>query len=315
MAKGVSSRDACSVFDGGLYGVDTGPCCSVFIQTNHLATNKDIGIGFFKSRVCLRVPQIGDKEGKEESQTMYDLVGKTALITGATSGIGAATAMLLAVEGCKVALTGRNREKGFALEQKIISEGGTAAYVPCDISREDEVVALIKRTAELFRKIDILFNNAGVMLPSMEIERMPVEDWKETFNINVSGYFLVTRYAKPYLLKSRGVIINNASIAGMHSYAMGRSYAYSASKAAVIQFSRQMAKNYGEEGIRVNCICPGIVQTSILHGRDPKLYEDRIPLGRVAQPEDVAKVVAFLVSDEAAYLTGVVLPIDGGASL
>ena len=149
----------------------------------------------------------------------------------------------------------------------------------------------------------------------MEIERMPVEEWKETFDINVHGYFLVTRYAKPYLARSRGVIVNNASIAGMHSYAMGRSYAYSASKAAVIQFSRQMAKNYGEEGIRVNCICPGIVQTAILHGRDPKIYEDRIPLGRVAQPEDVAKIVAFLVSDEAAYLTGVVLPIDGGAAL
>lgn len=246
---------------------------------------------------------------------MYDLAGRTALITGATSGIGAATARLLAAEGCKVVLAGRNKEKGRALEQEIVANGGIAAYISCDISREDEVVALVKRTVELFDGIDILFNNAGVMLPSMEIERMPVEDWKETFDINVNGYFLVTRYAKPYLVQNHGVIVNNASIAGMHSYAMGRSYAYSASKAAVIQFSRQMAKNYGEEGIRVNCICPGIVQTPILHGRDPKVYEDRIPLGRVAQPEDVAKVVAFLVSDEAAYLTGVVLPVDGGAAL
>lgn len=246
---------------------------------------------------------------------MYNLAGKTALITGATSGIGAATARLLAVEGCKIALAGRSKEKGYALEQEIVSNGGTAVYIPCDISRENEVTALVKRTVDLFDGIDILFNNAGVMLPSMEIERMPVEDWKETFDINVNGFFLVTRYVKPYLVQSRGVIVNNASIAGMHSYAMGRSYAYSASKAAVIQFSRQMAKNYGEEGIRVNCICPGIVQTPILHGRDPKIYEDRIPLGRVAQPEDIAKVVAFLVSDEAAYLTGVVLPVDGGAAL
>ncbi len=246
---------------------------------------------------------------------MYDLSGKTALITGATSGIGAAVARRLAKEGCEVALAGRNRDKGSALEQEIISNGGSAAFIPCDISQEDEVTSLIGKTAEIYGGIDILFNNAGVMLPSMEIERMPVEDWRETFDININGYFLVARYAKPYLLKSKGVIVNNASIAGMHSYAMGRSYAYSASKAAVIQFSRQMAKNYGEEGIRVNCICPGIVQTAILHGRDPKLYEERIPLGRVAQPEDVAKVVAFLVSDEAAYLTGVTLPVDGGASL
>lgn len=246
---------------------------------------------------------------------MYNLTGRTALITGATSGIGLATAKRLAAEGCKVALAGRNREKGQMLKQEIVANGGTAVYIPCDISRESEVVALIEKTVELFKSIDILFNNAGVMLPSMEIERMPVDDWRETFDVNVHGYFLVTRYAKPYLLQRHGVIINNASIAGMHSYAMGRSYAYSASKAAVIQFSRQMAKNYGEEGIRVNCICPGIVETPILHGRDPHIYEDRIPLGRVAQPEDVAKVVAFLASDEAAYLTGVVLPIDGGAAL
>lgn len=246
---------------------------------------------------------------------MYDLIGKVALVTGATSGIGAATARRLAEEGCKIALAGRSEDKGCALEEEIKAKGGTAAYIPCDVSQEKEVAALIEKTVKIFGGIDILFNNAGVMLPSMEIERMPVEDWEETFSINVNGFFLVARYAKPYLLKSRGVIVNNASIAGMHSYAMGRSYAYSASKAAVIQFSRQMAKNYGEEGVRVNCICPGIVETPILHGRDPKLYEDRIPLGRVARPEDVAKVVAFLVSDEAAYLTGVVLPVDGGASI
>ena len=125
----------------------------------------------------------------------------------------------------------------------------------------------------------------------------------------------MTRYAKPALLKSRGVILNNGSIAGLQHYAAGRSYAYSASKAAVIQFSHQMAKNYGEEGIRVNCICPGIIETPILHGRDPKIYEERIPLGRVGKPEDVAKVALFLVSDDAAYLTGTVIPVDGGASL
>lgn len=246
---------------------------------------------------------------------MYNLAGRIALITGATSGIGSATARRLAMEGCKVTLVGRNSDQGRILEREIVANGGTASYIPCDISQEGEVAALIEKTVELWGGIDILFNNAGVMLPSMEIERMPVGDWQKTFNVNLYGYFLVTRYAKPYLLQNQGVIINNASIAGMHSYAMGRSYAYSASKAAVIQFSRQMAKNYGQEGVRVNCICPGIVRTPILHGRDPKVYEERIPLGRVAQPEDVAKVVAFLVSDEAAYLTGVVLPVDGGAAL
>lgn len=241
--------------------------------------------------------------------------GKIALITGATSGIGAATAKLLAQKGCRVVLTGRNRERGACIVREITDTGGTAVYIPCDISKEDEVIGLIDKAVGTYGGIDILFNNAGVMLPSMEIERMPVEDWRTSFDININGMFLVTRYAKPYLQKSRGVIVNNASIAGLQHYAAGRSYAYSASKAAVIQFSHQMAKNYGAEGIRVNCICPGIIQTPILHGRAPKLYEDRIPLGRVGQPEDVAKVVAFLTSDDAAYLTGVILPIDGGASL
>lgn len=241
--------------------------------------------------------------------------GKVALVTGATSGIGAATAKQLANDGCKVAMAGRSREKGKALEQTIRESGGEALYIPCDVTREEEIIAMIDKTVEVFGGIDILFNNAGVMLPSMEIERMPVEDWKETFDVNIKGYFLVTRYAKPYLLKGRGVIINNASIAGMHSYVIGRSYAYSASKAAVIQFSRQMAKNYGEEGMRVNCICPGIIETPILQDRNRNLLKERIPLGRLGQPEDVAKVVAFLASDDAAYLTGVVLPIDGGVAL
>lgn len=240
---------------------------------------------------------------------------KVALITGATSGIGAATARLLAEEGCRVALVGRSEEKAGALAREITDNGGSALCVPCDVTNEKEVVAMVEKVVVAFGGVDILVNNAGVMLPSMEIERMPFEDWKETFDVNVNGYFLVTRYVKPYLLKSHGVIVNNASIAGMQSYANGRSYAYSASKAAVIQFSRQMAKNYAEEGVRVNCICPGVILTPILHGRDPKIYEERIPMGRVGLPEDVAKVVSFLASDDAAYLTGVVLPIDGGATL
>ena len=246
---------------------------------------------------------------------MNKLNDKVAIVTGATSGIGRECARYFAANGAKVVLCGRNEEKGLSAVAQIKSEGNEAIFVKCDTSKEDDVKMMIAKTVEQYGKIDILFNNAGVMLPSMEIERMPVDEWRETFDINITGYFLVTRYAKPYLLESKGVILNNASIAGMQHYAAGRSYAYSASKAAVIQFSHQMAKNYGEEGIRVNCICPGIIHTPILHGRDPKIYEERIPLGRVGTPEDVAKVALFLVSDDAAYLTGVVLPIDGGASI
>ena len=244
-------------------------------------------------------------------------MNKLALITGATSGIGKATAEKFAEKGFFVALVGRSESRGQAIVDKINEnyKQRIAFFFQCDVSKEEEVKTMIKKVINSFGRIDVLFNNAGVMLPSMEIERMPVDEWQATFDINITGMFYVTRYAKPYLLASKGCIINNASIAGLQHYAAGRSYAYSASKAAVIQFSHQMAKNYGEEGIRVNCICPGIIDTPILGDRDRKVYADRIPLGYVGQPEEVAKVVSFLASEDANYLTGVVLPIDGGASL
>lgn len=241
--------------------------------------------------------------------------GKVAVITGATAGIGTACARKFAAQGADVVLVGRNQARGTALEEELTAQGCKALFIPCDVSQEEDVERLASRVKEVFGQVDILYNNAGVMLPSMEIERMPVEDWNKTFDININGMFLVTRAMKPFLLESKGCIINNASIAGLQHYAAGRSYAYSASKAAVIQFSHQMAKNYGEEGIRVNCICPGIIDTDILGDRDRSVYAERIPLGYVGQPEDVAKVVSFLASDDASYLTGVVLAVDGGASL
>jgi NAD(P)-dependent dehydrogenase (short-subunit alcohol dehydrogenase family) len=246
---------------------------------------------------------------------MKILEGKVAIITGATSGIGAATAKLFAENGASVVLAGRNIENGITIEREIINKGGSAKFIQCDVSDSLQAQHLVEKTIKEFGCIDILFNNAGIMLPSMEVERMPIADWKRTFEINIDGMFYVTKYAKPHLLRSKGSIINNASIAGLQYYAAGRSYAYSASKAAVIQFSHQMAKNYGTDGIRVNCICPGIIDTPILGDRDRKVYAERIPLGYVAQPIEVAKVVLFLSSEQASYLTGVVVPIDGGASL
>lgn len=240
---------------------------------------------------------------------------KVALITGATSGIGEAAAKMFAAHGASVVLVGRNKEKGSKLEQEIIQKGQNAYFIACDVSKEEDVTEMVNKAVKKYKKIDILFNNAGVMLPSCEIERMPVDDWKKSIDINLTGCFLVSRYVKPYLIKEKGTIINNASIAGLQHYAAGRSYAYSASKAAIIQFSHQMAKNYGEEGVRVNCICPGIIDTPILGDRDRSVYAQRVPLKRLGTPDDVAKIVLFLASDDAEYLTGVVLPVDGGVSL
>lgn len=244
-----------------------------------------------------------------------EFTGKVALVTGATSGIGAAAAEEFASRGAKVILVGRNEDRGNQIKERIESAGGEALFIACDVSDEEQVKTMAETASSKYGRIDILFNNAGVMLPSKEIERMPVSDWQKTFDINVHGLFFVSRYIKPYLLESKGCIINNGSIAGLQYYAAGRSYAYSASKAAVIQFSHQMAKNYGEEGIRVNCICPGIIDTPILGDRDRKVYAERVPLGYVAQPKAVAKVVCFLASDEAEYVTGAIIPVDGGASL
>lgn len=246
---------------------------------------------------------------------MGQFQGKVVVITGATSGIGEATAKAFAQEGASVVLVGRSIEKGKILEKEIIKKGDSAEYYCCDVTNEEEIKGLAEMIEKKYAKVDILFNNAGIMLPSYEIEKIPEDDWKHTFDVNVNGTYMVTKYLKRFIFQVKGCIINNASIAGMHQYVTGRSYAYSASKAAVIQFTRQMALNYAEDGVRVNCICPGIIDTPILGDRDRKIYAERIPLGYLGEPEEVAEVVMFLASQQARYITGAVIPVDGGVSL
>lgn len=246
---------------------------------------------------------------------MKQFENKVVLITGATSGIGKACAKMFAKENAKVILVGRNIKRGQKIEDEINKTSGNAFFIQCDVSNEAQVKNMVCAAINKYKKVNILFNNAGIMPKSEEIENISFDDWQKTLDINLTGLFLVTKYLKQYLLKEKGVIINNASIAGLQHYASGRSYAYSASKAAVIQFSHQIAKNYAPEGIRVNCIAPGIIDTPILGDRDRKLYAQRVPLKRLGTPDDVAKAVLFLASDSASYLTGTVLPIDGGVSL
>lgn len=240
---------------------------------------------------------------------------KVAVITGATSGIGVAVAKKFAEQGQFVVLVGRSKERGKALESRIKSSGYMAQFIRCDVSSEYSVSDLAKKIEKMYGRVDVLFNNAGIMLQSKDIERLPQEEWKQTFESNVDSVFYVTKYLKNLIIDCKGCIINNGSIAGMHSYVAGRSYAYSASKAAIIQFTRQMAINYAGVDVRVNCVCPGIIDTPILGDRDRDEYVKRIPLGYVGKPEDIANVVSFLASDQASYLTGVVLPVDGGTSL
>ncbi|HZK53584.1 MAG TPA: SDR family NAD(P)-dependent oxidoreductase [Desulfosporosinus sp.] len=244
---------------------------------------------------------------------MGKLDGKVAIITGATSGIGEGCAKKLAEEGATVVLAGRNELRGEIVQKAIVATGGTAKFIYCDTSKEESIIAFIKAVINVYRRIDILINNAGIFFTG-PLEDLKSEHWDKMYDVNVKGCFLMSKYTIPYLISTKGVILNNASVAGMQSYASGRSYAYSSTKAAVVQFTRVLALNYGKD-VRVNCICPGIIQTPIFEGRDVSASASKIPIGRVGTPEDVAKVVLFLVSDDAAYLNGVVIPVDGGLSL
>lgn len=245
---------------------------------------------------------------------MNRLDGKIAIITGGTSGMGEASAKRFAKAGACVVIVGRNNERGEKIAEDIRQHGGEAAYFHMDVSNENEVKKFITQVYERYKKINILFNNAGIFPVSPPLEDMEMTEWDKIMDINASGIVRMTKYAIPYLQESRGVILNNASVAGMHSFASGKTYAYSASKAAVIQFTRMIAKVYGEK-VRVNCICPGVIDTPIFVNRDFSRYHDSIPMHRVGTPEEVAKVANFLVSDDAGYINGAVLTVDGGMSV
>lgn len=243
------------------------------------------------------------------------LTDRIAVITGGTSGIGEAAVELFAKRGAKVLFTGRNADAGKKIMTRLSAGEADIDFFQCDITGLQDIDRLRTYCETKYGKIDILINNAGMMTESGEIDKILVEDWEKTFDVNITGVFKTIRALKDLVIRCQGCIINNASIAGMHSYVTGKTYAYSASKAALIQFTRQLAKNYACYGVRINCICPGIIDTPILGDRDRNEYAKRIPLGYVGKPEEIANVVAFLASKDANYITGCVLPVDGGVSL
>lgn len=245
---------------------------------------------------------------------MNRMRGKTVIITGATSGMGKATAVMFAREGAEVLLVGRNEKRGAEVVREISEFGGKARLYVCDISFEENVLNLVHRISESYDKIDVLFNNAGIWDTSA-LEEIDEERIRKSFAINYDAIVLMSKYFMPMLVRAKGNIINNASMGGLDSFVNGtKQYVYASTKAAVIKFSKLLAKNYADS-IRVNCICPGIIETEIFINRDFSRFDGTIPMGRIGQPDDVAKVVLFLASDDASYLTGVILPIDGGASL
>jgi NAD(P)-dependent dehydrogenase (short-subunit alcohol dehydrogenase family) len=244
---------------------------------------------------------------------------KVALITGATSGIGEATAILFAQEGAKVTITGRNEKRGHAVVERIVKEGGKAIFIRADVRKAEECRHAVKETLRAFDRLDILFNNAGVFYPHTTLD-CTEEEWDLQMDVNLKGTFLMAKAALPGMVEQgRGVIINNSSgwgIAGGDA-----AVAYCASKGGVVLLTKAMAIDHGRQGIRVNCLCPGDVDTPMLPEdarRRGLKWEDYLagcadrPLGRIGTADEIAKAALFLASDDSSFMTGAALVVDGG---
>ncbi|MGJ5675998.1 MAG: 3-oxoacyl-[acyl-carrier-protein] reductase [Nostochopsis sp.] len=245
-------------------------------------------------------------------ENLQTLQGKVAIVTGASRGIGRAIAQELAKVGASVVVNyASSSQAADELVSQIIQAGGSAIALAADVSKEDQVNALINAAIEKFNRIDILVNNAGITRDTLLV-RMKPEDWQSVIDINLTGVFLCTRAASKIMLKQRsGRIINITSIAGL----MGNpgQANYSAAKAGVIGFTKTIAKELASRGITVNAVAPGFIATDMTSNIDAEGIIKYIPLGRYGQPEEVAGMVRFLAGDPAAaYITGQVLNVDGG---
>jgi NAD(P)-dependent dehydrogenase (short-subunit alcohol dehydrogenase family) len=242
------------------------------------------------------------------------LEGRVALITGASRGIGRAIAELFAEEGASVIITAKDR----ARLKKTASEIGVFA-LDADIRQERQVREVVKKTIARFGRLDILVNNAGVFPRIKKLHQITEREWNDVIDVNLTGQFRFTKYAIPHLQKSRGTILNIASNAGLKAYENFHADAYSASKSALILLTRSWALQYAKDGIRVNCICPGVVETDMTRmclasKADREMLNAEYPIGRIGTVNDVAKSALFFVSDDASWTTGAVLALDGGES-
>jgi NAD(P)-dependent dehydrogenase (short-subunit alcohol dehydrogenase family) len=252
---------------------------------------------------------------------MNSLIGKTAIVTGGASGIGLATAQLLAEEGAAVVILDINEEQGKQAEQQIHSTGGRAVFIPCNVALSADCQRAVQATIEAFGRLDILFNNAGIIRRA-DVIGTTEEEWDRVMAVNVKSVFLMSKYAIPEIARQGGgAIVNSSSGWGIKG---GRNaVSYCASKGAVVNMTRAMAIDHGAQNIRVNCICPGDTDTPMLRNEAKQLgrAEDQFlaeakerPLNRYAQPSEIAQAVLYLVSDAASYVTGAVLAVDGGGT-
>lgn len=250
---------------------------------------------------------------------MTRLSGKVALITGGGTGIGRAIAMAFAREGASVAVAGRRLEKVKEVALAIEKQGGRAQALHCDVARGKDAERAINETAKKFGKFNVLVNNAGTLSVST-VDSISEDDWDRVITVNLKGPFLMSRAAlKEFRRNGGGTIVNIGSVLGL--VAMKDRAAYCASKGGVTMLTKAMALDHAHENVRVNCICPSIVETELVKGlfddseQGKRLKQSRmgtIPLGRFGKPADVADLAVFLASDESSWLTGTAIPLDGG---
>jgi NAD(P)-dependent dehydrogenase (short-subunit alcohol dehydrogenase family) len=254
------------------------------------------------------------------------LADKVALITGAGAGIGRATALLFGQEGAKVVVQDLDPATAQETAKLLTQAGGEAVSIGGDVTSNADAEAMVKLAVHTYGRLDVLFNNAGIWRGGTILD-ISEEDWDRTMAVNVKGLYLVSRYAVQQMMRQgSGSIVNAASVAALRGSPM--SAAYNASKGAVLLLTKCMALDFGRYGIRVNCTCPGVIDTRMADellsyrslGDDDRkqalleTYEERHAVGRFGQAEEVARVVLFLASDESSFVTGAAWPVDGGLS-
>ena len=244
---------------------------------------------------------------------MFDLSGKVALITGASRGIGQSISIILAQNGAHVICVSRNINDVQSVADKITNQKFVASAVSCDISSTNNVTELVKDIIEKHGRIDILINNAGITSDNL-LMRMSEDDWDNVLNVNLKAAFTAIKAASRTMIKQRsGRIINISSVVGLMGNAGQVNYA--ASKAGLIGMTKSVAREFASRGITANCIAPGYIETEMTNKLKDEVkssLNEQIPLGRIGNVEDIAYAVAFLASDEASYITGQTLAVDGG---
>ncbi len=248
---------------------------------------------------------------------MSTLKGKTAVVTGGASGIGEATALLFAENGCNVVVSDLQEEKGNNLVQKIRQLNGKAIFVKADVSKPQDCEILVNKTIAAFGSLDIAFNNAGIGGESNAIADMSIEGWKKVIDVNLNSVFYCMKYELMQMQKQgNGAIVNNSSILGQVGFA--NAAAYVAAKHGIIGLTQNAALEYSAKGIRINAIGPAFINTPLLTeaGMDDNVKQTVLvpmhPIGRLGEPREVAELVVWLSSDKASFITGSYYAVDGG---